>query len=105
MHRTAPHPENGAMIDMATTVTDMYSAGPEAVDITTTIHVDRADVPFTAGLGMALTPSGVSAFWTPWAKGCVQNPILSAYSFSVVDTTICCANSLSEQMSAIVADV
>ena len=70
---TSPHPENGTTINLTTTVTDMYSAGPEAVDITTTIHVDRADVPFTAGLGMALTPSGVSAFWTPWAKGCVQN--------------------------------
>jgi len=70
---TAPHPENGTMINLTTTVTDLYSAGSEAVDITTTIHVDRADVPFTAGLGMALTPSGVSAFWTPWAKGCVQN--------------------------------
>lgn len=43
---TAPHSENGTMIDLATIVTDMYSAGPEAVDITTTIHVDRVDVPF-----------------------------------------------------------
>ena len=49
------------------------TAASEAVDITTTIHVDRADVPFTAGIGMALAPVGATQYWTPWAKGCVQN--------------------------------
>ena len=70
---TAPHPLTQAMVSLAVTVTDVYSPGLEAVDITTTIHVDRTDVPFTAGIGMALTPAGVSQFWTTWAKGCVQN--------------------------------
>ena len=75
---TTPHPETKALVALVVTVDDVYSAGAEAVDITTTIRVDRTDVPFTAGLGMALTPqhisnTGLDQFWTTWAKGCVQN--------------------------------
>jgi hypothetical protein len=70
---TAPHPASNAMVDLVVTVMDVFSPADEAIDITTTINVDRADVPFTAGLGLALAPAGATQFWTPWAKGCVQN--------------------------------
>ena len=70
---SAPHPKNNTMVNLAVTVIDVYSGAAEAVDITTTIRVDRTDVPFTAGLAMGLSPNGMSQFWTSWAKDCVQN--------------------------------
>lgn len=70
---TAPHPVTKALVSLVVMVEDMFSPAAEAVDITTTIRVDRVDVPFTMGLGMALKPANATQFWTPWAKGCVQN--------------------------------